>query len=312
MQHDRLAVRRRLHQPHVARDDDLEQALGKELFDLVGDLFGDDGAAVVHGQHHAVYVQHGVEVLFDQGDGVHQLRQPFQGVIFALDGDDDRICRGERVDGQKPQRGRAVDEDIVVLVFDLGKGCLQHLFAVLFIDELYFRACQVDIGREQVQPRHLGMHDVFGGLFFVDDDAVHRLFQRAFGKPHARGGVALRVDVDQQHLFARLGDVRRHVDAGGRLADAALLVGKRNDFSHAALSFFRYSFACACFCRQLFRQRGGPAARRFPHGERRAALQARMPARPRLVRVSVPPTRGVFCLVLTDRLSAFFLSSILY
>ena len=45
----------------------------------------------------------------------------------------------------------------------------------------------------------------------------------------ARGRVGLRVEVDQEHGRARLGDARGHVDRRGRLADAALLVCKGVD-----------------------------------------------------------------------------------
>jgi hypothetical protein len=40
---------------------------------------------------------------------------------------------------------------------------------------------------------------------------------------------ALRVEVDQQHLAPVLGEGGAQVDRGGRLADATLLVGQRDD-----------------------------------------------------------------------------------
>ena len=43
------------------------------------------------------------------------------------------------------------------------------------------------------------------------------------------GGVALRVEVDDEHLQPLQGQRRREVDRGGGLADAALLVGHRQD-----------------------------------------------------------------------------------
>ena len=43
------------------------------------------------------------------------------------------------------------------------------------------------------------------------------------------GGIALRVQVDQQHTAFRRGQRRSKVDAGGGLADTAFLVGDRDD-----------------------------------------------------------------------------------
>ena len=43
-------------------------------------------------------------------------------------------------------------------------------------------------------------------------------------EPERHGGVALRIEVDQQHLAALGGRARGQVDRGGRLADPALLV----------------------------------------------------------------------------------------
>jgi hypothetical protein len=44
-----------------------------------------------------------------------------------------------------------------------------------------------------------------------------------------RRGVALRVEVDDQHAQSVLGQSGGHVDGGRRLADPALLVGDRED-----------------------------------------------------------------------------------
>jgi len=53
---------------------------------------------------------------------------------------------------------------------------------------------------------------------------VGRRFQRGLVDPRAHGGIALRVEVDQQHALFELGQACGQVDAGSRLADAALLV----------------------------------------------------------------------------------------
>ena len=49
------------------------------------------------------------------------------------------------------------------------------------------------------------------------------------------GGVALRIDVDEQHAAARRGERGREIHGGGRLADAALLVRDRDDALHGGI-----------------------------------------------------------------------------
>src|SRR5260221_463575 len=48
----------------------------------------------------------------------------------------------------------------------------------------------------------------------------------------AHGGVALRIEVHQQHATPGLGERRSQIDAGGGFADAALLVHHRENLSH--------------------------------------------------------------------------------
>ena len=52
--------------------------------------------------------------------------------------------------------------------------------------------------------------------------------------PRAGRRVALRIEVDEQHAPLRRGEARREIDGGRRLADAALLVGDREDRESSA------------------------------------------------------------------------------
>ena len=71
----------------------------------------------------------------------------------------------------------------------------------------------------------------------------HRLAQRRFADQHVIGravavaavdaeagrGVALRIEIDDQHALADRGQRGAEIDRGGGLADAALLVGERQN-----------------------------------------------------------------------------------
>ena len=65
----------------------------------------------------------------------------------------------------------------------------------------------------------------------VDEHVVHRGGLAVRLDAEVRGGVGLRVEVEDADALAALGQGRRQVDRGGRLADAALLIDDR-DPSH--------------------------------------------------------------------------------
>ena len=70
----------------------------------------------------------------------------------------------------------------------------------------------------------------------VHDHVVDRALDVAVADPEPGGRVALRVEVDHQDPVADLRERGAEVDGGGRLADAALLVGDRDDPGQASSS----------------------------------------------------------------------------
>ena len=84
---------------------------------LSGDVRRQRCSCVIHGQQHARETQSRIEVVANEVDGGKQLTEALQGVILGLDRDQNSVRRGKRVDGKKPDGGRAVEEDeIEVLV----------------------------------------------------------------------------------------------------------------------------------------------------------------------------------------------------
>ena len=61
-------------------------------------------------------------------DGLHQLRHALGGQVVRLHGDDNAVGGGQRIDGDHAEGRRAVDEYIVVVMFDgfepVGKNIL--------------------------------------------------------------------------------------------------------------------------------------------------------------------------------------------
>ena len=78
---------------------------------------------------------------------------------------------------------------------------------------------------------------VGGGGLFAGEHLVDGRHVLAHAHAEARGGIALRVDIDAQHAIAACRDAGGEIDAGGRLAHAAFLVGNGDDFAHSDLAF---------------------------------------------------------------------------
>ena len=78
---------------------------------LVLDLGGEARAPVHHRQEHAAEGEPGVQPRLDQIDGLDELRQPLERVVLGLDRNQQAVGGGERIDGQRAERRRAVEED---------------------------------------------------------------------------------------------------------------------------------------------------------------------------------------------------------
>src|SRR6187551_1987404 len=105
-----------LGEADAARDDGVEDQLAEVPPDLGRDVGSEPGAAVHHRQEHPGERKLWVQPRTHELHGVQELRQTFERVVLALDGDEHTIGSREPVDGQWPQGGRAVDKNIGVLL----------------------------------------------------------------------------------------------------------------------------------------------------------------------------------------------------
>ena len=129
-------------------------------------------------------------------NSVEKTRQSFQRVVLALQRDDHRVCRGERVDGEQAEGGRAVDGDVVVGAGDRLEHLPEPSLPILHADELDLRPDQVRTRGRQVEVRELG------GSGDVENDAVshQRVIEMDFGVdgPVGAAGNGLGIDVHEQ------------------------------------------------------------------------------------------------------------------
>ena len=243
--HDGQTVAGCFAQTHVARDAGFEHAVPEPPHDLASHLVGQVAAAVVHRHDHALYLQRGVELLLDQLDGVHQLTYALQREEIAGHGYEHRVGRRERVDGEHVERGRAIDEYVVIVRSHGRERRAQHLFpGLLKVHQIGVRARELHGRGKNVQLGYGGVaHRLLDGGV-PQHDVVYRIFKIVFllsDDAETACGIALRVDVHHEHVQPHERDERAEVYAGGRFADAALLIGNRNNFCQFRAPPVRYT-----------------------------------------------------------------------
>ena len=224
---DRLPERRRLREPHRARDHRLVHLVAEVLAHLGLDLLGEPGARVVHREHDPPHVERRVERP-DQRHVAEQLAETLERVVLALDRHDHVVGRGEPVHREQAERRRAVDEHDVVLGADEVERPLELELAAERGHELDLGAGEVDGRGEHEEVLEARRLDAVERGHVVHEHVVDRALDVAGVDAEPGRRVALRVEVDHQHPEPELGERRAEVDGGGRLADATLLVGDRD------------------------------------------------------------------------------------
>ena len=126
-------------------DDGLEQLVAERIGHAAEHLPPVDRPGVEHGGQNACDLEIGVDPLLDLGQGVHQQGHPPEREVLALQGDQHRLRGGQGVDGQQPERGRTVDQDVVVAVLRAGERPLERLLAGDLGDEHDLGPRKIDI-----------------------------------------------------------------------------------------------------------------------------------------------------------------------
>ena len=121
-----------------------------------------------------------VEPATDQLHRAQQLRQPLECVVLRLHRHEHAVGGGEGVDGQRPERGRTVEENEVVAVASRGE-CLREIpLAVRESRELHGGPGEVGLGRHEVEVRERRSMNELG-----EGRAVEQVVARASVRPHA-------------------------------------------------------------------------------------------------------------------------------
>ena len=128
----RLAVGRRLGDPHVARDHGLVDPVAEEAAHVGRDLLGEVVAAVEHGQHDALELEQRIELRRTRSMVRSRWLRPSSAKNSHCSGTSTRVGRDQGVEGQQAERRRAVDQHVVVVACrGSSSASLQAVFAAL-------------------------------------------------------------------------------------------------------------------------------------------------------------------------------------
>ena len=165
-------MRRSLREFHVTLDDGLEHQFLEVTFHLVVNLVGQTQTGIVHREQETLDFQFRVQFALDNLDGIEKFRDTLQCKILTLHGDNHRVGCRQCIDRDEAKRRRAVDENIVVFVFDGSKQIADHLLTVLDVEHFNFRTHQVDVARYDVQSFNVGRVHRLAHVGMVDDTLV--------------------------------------------------------------------------------------------------------------------------------------------
>ena len=142
--------------------------------------------------------------------------------------------RAQAVQGQHGQRGRAVDEDEVIVLGDGGEGDFEARFTLFQFHHFHFGTGQFAVGGQHVEATGLRALAHGADVGHAQQHFIDRAFQRRLVDPRPHGGIALRIEVGQQYALVQLCQSSREIDCGSGLAYATFLVGDTKYFCHSS------------------------------------------------------------------------------
>src|SRR2546425_9365049 len=221
---DRNAFAGRLRELGALPDHLLEQEIGVVLLQRLLRLLGDLVRGVVGVDHDEDVIEHVLEVLLQPLDRLEEQLEAVEGEEVGEHGHEQVVRRHQRVQVEKPERGRRVQDRVVVRPLHL----LEHVAqAELARGERHQR--EIDGAHRQVrgndvEPGHPRLQDHRLQRRFLDDRVEQRPLRFLAADAQALARVTLRVEIDHQHAMAHLRQAER-VAAGDRgLSRAALEV----------------------------------------------------------------------------------------
>src|SRR2546430_2971566 len=208
-----------------------EHLVISEILQRVEHVAREDRPAVVERWQQAVDLETWIQTRLYRLDDLEECCDTLERVVLRLHRDDHAGRRDQRVQREQAERGRAIDEDVVVPVYDVARELVAqgHLAAdrVEELDlggrELERRGCDVDLLRfcrpDDRPEGHVG----------VDEDVRDAALDRVEVDAETDGQVCLGIEVEAEDFVTEGRERAAEIDGARGLADAAFLVRDRYD-----------------------------------------------------------------------------------
>ena len=121
----------------------------KKLADVGRDLLAQIRALVEHREQHAFDVESGVERGADAAHRADEIGETFEREVLAVQRNQHGVGGDERVEREQAERGRTVDEDVVVVVAQRMRAAREAVPRARQRDHLDFGAGQVAVGGDE-------------------------------------------------------------------------------------------------------------------------------------------------------------------
>src|SRR6266540_1166962 len=240
----RNAIARRFGETDIARDHRTVEFVTEVLLQIGRHVERERIARIVHRAQQSLDFEPLIQVRAHAADGLDQIGQAFECVILALHRNQHAIRGAQAIEREQRQRRGAVQEDEIIIVGDFrdchsnlgqrfGERAFQAHLAFGQIDQFDLGAGELAIRRNEIEASRRGGNTNVGDLLLSKQNLVHGESKGSLIDTGAHGCIALWIQVDQEHATLHRDQTRREIDARRRLADAALLVGDRDDFGHA-------------------------------------------------------------------------------
>ena len=138
-------------QAHIPRNDGVKYLVGEMCLDVVSDLPAEGIATIEHGENQAVNRESSVQVVANKRYCREKRAESLEGVIFALQRDQQGVAGGERVQSHQAERRWAIHDDEIVAIT---KGCesiAETTLAIFQLHELNLCSDEVLAGTDDLQ-----------------------------------------------------------------------------------------------------------------------------------------------------------------
>lgn len=175
--------------------------IGEDGSHVIDHLLGEVHAGVEHGHDDALNGEVGVGTAFaDLGDDLNDFGEAFESEIFALDGDEQFVRRGEGSGHEHSERRGAVENGVVEMAagFKRGEDIADAGEVITGLGEFDFAACQFLVGTNDGEIGDAGAaDDVSNGI--LSNEAGVEAAAILLRDAETAGGVGLGIEIDQEN-----------------------------------------------------------------------------------------------------------------